>query len=86
MSARRPPSTPPELPGFTYEALLGSGGFADVFLYQQLMPQRRVAVKVLLTERMTRGSADAFDAEANIMAAKLNKEYAPIGGEAEFCK
>jgi len=25
-------------------------------------------------------------AEANIMAAKLNKEYAPIGGEAEFCK
>jgi len=68
MSARRPPSTPPELPGFTYEALLGSGGFADVFLYQQLMPQRRVAVKVLLTERMTRGSADAFDAEANIMA------------------
>ena len=68
MSARRPPSAPPELPGFTYEALLGSGGFADVFLYQQLMPQRRVAVKVLLTERMTRGSADAFDAEANIMA------------------
>lgn len=68
MSARRPPSTPPELPGFTYEALLGSGGFADVFLYQQVMPQRRVAVKVLLTERMTRGSADAFDAEANIMA------------------
>jgi len=25
-------------------------------------------------------------AEQNIMAAKLNKEYAPIGGEAEFCK
>jgi len=25
-------------------------------------------------------------AEQNIMAAKLNKEYAPIGGEPEFCK
>jgi len=25
-------------------------------------------------------------AEANIMAAQLNKEYAPIGGEGDFCK
>ena len=31
--AGRLPSTPPALPGFSYLRLLGSGGFADVFLY-----------------------------------------------------
>ena len=25
-------------------------------------------------------------AEANIFAKQLNKEYAPIGGEADFCR
>ena len=45
---KRAPSTPPEIPGFTYLQLLGSGGFADVFLYEQKMPRRRVAIKVLL--------------------------------------
>jgi len=67
MSSRRPPAPPPDLPGFTYEALLGSGGFADVFLYRQQLPERRVAVKVLLPDRLAQGS-DAFTAEANIMA------------------
>ncbi len=36
--ARRLPSSPPVLPGFTYVTVLGSGGFADVFLYEQDMP------------------------------------------------
>jgi serine/threonine protein kinase len=60
--------SPPELPGFTYVDLLGSGGFADVFLYEQQLPRRRVAVKVLLPERMTSGSVEEFTAEANVMA------------------
>lgn len=68
MNSRRPPAPPPELPGFTYEALLGSGGFADVFLYRQQLPERRVAVKVLLADRLAQGSTDAFNAEANMMA------------------
>lgn len=66
--SRRPPQTPPELPGFTYLELLGSGGFADVFLYEQQLPRRRVAVKVLLTDRMSTGSIAEFTAEANVMA------------------
>src|SRR5699024_11773387 len=45
----RPPAPPPQLPGYEYEKLLGSGGFADVFLYRQFRPQRRVAIKVLLS-------------------------------------
>ena len=45
----RPPSAAPKLAGYEYETLLGSGGFADVFLYRQARPQRRVAIKVLLS-------------------------------------
>lgn len=68
MNARRPPSAPPEIPGFGYLQLLGSGGFADVFLYEQRMPRRRVAIKVLLSETLTEGARESFDAEANLMA------------------
>lgn len=68
MSARRAPSAPPDLAGFEHRKLLGSGGFADVFLYQQHMPKREVAVKVLLKERMATSAAQNFTAEANLMA------------------
>ena len=68
MSSQRAPMAPPDLPGFTYVDVLGSGGFADVFLYEQALPKRRVAVKVLLTERMSSGSVAEFTAEANVMA------------------
>lgn len=68
MSAKRPPAPPPELPGFTYLELLGSGGFADVYLYEQQLPRRKVAVKVLLPDRMAGGSVEQFTAEANTMA------------------
>ncbi|KAA9089429.1 serine/threonine-protein kinase [Microbacterium radiodurans] len=68
MNAKRPPAPPPQLPGFTYLELLGSGGFADVYLYEQHLPRRKVAVKVLLPEKMAGGSAEQFTAEANVMA------------------
>ncbi|MCI4658192.1 protein kinase domain-containing protein [Cryobacterium zhongshanensis] len=68
MSPSRAPSVPPELAGFRFEQLLGSGGFADVFLYEQAMPRRRVAVKVLLPDQLRPGSIDEFTAEANVMA------------------
>ena len=65
---RRPASTPPELPGHTFVRLLGSGGFSDVFLYEQQLPRRRVAVKVLLLDELTPANRAAFVAEANLMA------------------
>lgn len=65
---RRAPSTPPELPGYTFVKLLGSGGFSDVFLYDQQLPKRRVAVKVLLLDDITDANRAAFVAEANLMA------------------
>lgn len=64
----RPPSPPPRLPGYEYEQMLGSGGFADVFLYRQFRPQRRVAIKVLLSNVLDESVRQQFDAEANVMA------------------
>ncbi|GAB2973364.1 serine/threonine-protein kinase [Frigoribacterium salinisoli] len=66
--ARRLPSQPPVLPGFSYVHVLGSGGFADVFLYEQNMPRRQVAVKVLLSEVVDDQVRQMFQAEANLMA------------------
>ena len=65
---RRLPSTPPNLPGFAFIRVLGSGGFADVFLYEQNMPRRLVAVKVLLAEVVNDELRRMFQAEANLMA------------------
>jgi len=48
--------------------VLGSGGFADVFLYEQNMPRRQVAVKVLLAEIVNDHVRQLFQAEANLMA------------------
>ena len=63
----RPPVCPPQLPGYEYEQLLGSGGFADVFLYRQFRPSggrdQGPAVNVL-DESVRR----LFDAEADVMA------------------
>ncbi|HNP15492.1 MAG: protein kinase [Cryobacterium sp.] len=66
--ARRLPSQPPVLPGFSHIHILGSGGFADVFLYEQNMPRRQVAVKVMLSEIVNDQVRQMFQAEANLMA------------------
>ncbi|MBN9606616.1 MAG: serine/threonine protein kinase [Actinomycetales bacterium] len=66
--ARRLPSVPPVLPGFSYLHILGTGGFADVFLYEQNMPRRQVAVKVMLSEVVNDQVRQMFQAEANLMA------------------
>ncbi|MGN8048548.1 serine/threonine-protein kinase [Curtobacterium sp. 22159] len=66
--ARRLPSTPPVIAGFSPVHVLGSGGFADVFLYEQDMPRRQVAVKVLLDEVVDDRVRQMFQAEANLMA------------------
>jgi tRNA A-37 threonylcarbamoyl transferase component Bud32 len=56
------------LPGFAFVRVLGAGGFADVFLYEQNMPRRLVAVKVLLAEIVNDRVRQMFQAEANLMA------------------
>ncbi len=65
---RRLPSAPPLLPGLDYVRPLGSGGFADVFLYQQDMPRRAVAVKVLPADERDPDLLRMFNAEADVLA------------------
>ncbi|HAJ17460.1 MAG: serine/threonine protein kinase [Actinobacteria bacterium] len=66
--AGRLPAAPPILSGFTYVRPLGTGGFADVFLFEQNMPRRPVAVKVLLQDIVDDGLLRMFNAEADVMA------------------
>jgi serine/threonine protein kinase len=68
MRSRRPPSAPPDIAGYEYLRVIGSGGFADVFLYQELRPRRKVAIKVLLPQRADEATRAAFTAEADLMA------------------
>lgn len=65
--ARRLPSAPPVLPGFSHLHVLGTGGYADVFLYEQALPRRPVAVKVLLAELVDEEVRSAFRSEVNLM-------------------
>ncbi|AWB87209.1 protein kinase domain-containing protein [Mycetocola zhujimingii] len=66
--APRQVATPPELPGLQYVRPLGAGGFSDVYLYEQELPKRQVAVKVLASDELTDALRAAFIAEANLMA------------------
>jgi len=66
--ARRAIATPPLLPGFSVVRPLGSGGFADVFLYEQDLPRRVVVVKVLTSDAVNPEVLRAFNAEADILA------------------
>ncbi|GGE82075.1 protein kinase domain-containing protein [Mycetocola zhadangensis] len=66
--AGRSVATPPELPGLHYVRPLGAGGFSDVYLYEQELPKRNVAVKVLASDDLTDSTRAAFVAEANLMA------------------
>ena len=67
MSHDRPTAPPPRIPGFRHVGLLGSGGFADVYRYEQDLPRREVAIKVLPADH--EGATIArFAAEANVMA------------------
>ncbi|GAA3522875.1 serine/threonine-protein kinase [Nocardioides daeguensis] len=62
---------PPQIPGFTFVDLVGEGGFADVFRYQQELPTRQVAIKVLRSSGDA-ASIELFRAEANVMAQLSN--------------
>jgi serine/threonine protein kinase len=68
MSPKRQAAPPPHIDGYKFLDRLGSGGFADVYLYEQDRPLRKVAVKVLLADLKTEGARRRFESEANLMA------------------
>ena len=66
----------PVIPGFTFVEHLGSGGFADVFLYEQQWPRQRVAVKVVRPDvPLNDREKYLFTAEANAMARLADHPY-----------
>ena len=66
----------PAIPGFAFVEHLGSGGFADVFLYEQQWPRQRVAVKVVRPDvPLTDREKYLFTAEANAMARLADHPY-----------
>ncbi len=66
----------PVIPGYTFVEHLGSGGFADVFLYEQDWPRQRVAVKVVRPDvPLDEREKGLFAAEANAMARLADHPY-----------
>jgi serine/threonine protein kinase len=68
-------SAPPDLPGYTFVRSIGGGGFADVYLYQQLRPSRQVAIKVLRAEHLSESGLRQFETEADVMAGISEHPY-----------
>ena len=67
MAQRRLPDEAPVLFGFSYARILGSGGFADVFLYEQDRPRRHVAVKVVARSMVTPDVLRMFNSVPEIL-------------------
>ncbi|WP_392543720.1 serine/threonine-protein kinase [Oryzobacter telluris] len=65
----------PRIPGLELVRPLGSGGYADVFLYEQQQPRMNVAVKVLKREGLTAAIRRQFVDEANTMAQLGDHPY-----------
>ena len=62
------PASAPRIPGFTYIEDIGHGGFADVYLYTQMTPRRKVAIKVLHSNVASSEAAARLNKEADAMA------------------
>ncbi|HRE02158.1 MAG TPA: serine/threonine-protein kinase, partial [Ilumatobacteraceae bacterium] len=74
--SRRQPKPPPMLDGFTAGRLIGVGGYADVYLYEQHRPAREVAVKVLAVDVLHDDSQRRrFTTEADLMARVSRHPY-----------
>ena len=68
------PMRPPKLPGYDFVQMLGSGATATVYLYNQRMPARPVAVKASAKTLDPRAAA-LFNREANFMAKLSSHPY-----------
>lgn len=69
------PDMGPELPGMTCLGRLGSGGFADVYLYERHRPRIRVAVKLMRQPTLSAAQLRQFAAEADVMAELAEHPY-----------
>ena len=71
-------STPPDLPGYRFIRHLGVGGNAQVYLYEQDLPHREVAVKVLNESALSEAARSRFTAEANVTAGLAHRHIVQV--------
>ncbi|GIG57799.1 hypothetical protein Lfu02_21710 [Longispora fulva] len=70
---RRP--SPPQIPGYRYDRDLGGGGYATVYVYEQLSLNREVAIKVPKDAGTDAAARAQFIAEARTMARLGNHAH-----------
>lgn len=73
-----PEVAPPDLPGYRFIKNIGAGGNAQVYLYEQNLPHRKVAVKVLNESALSEAARRRFTAEANVTAGLLHRHIVQI--------
>jgi len=71
-------AVPPELPGYRFLTHIGSGGNAQVYLYEQELPSRKVAVKVLNDSALSEAARRRFVAEANVTAVLAHRHIVQV--------
>jgi hypothetical protein len=77
----RPPAggiAPPSLPGYRFIEHIGAGGNAQVYLYEQDLPRRKAAVKVLNESALTDDARRRFTTEANVTAGLAHRHIVQV--------
>jgi serine/threonine protein kinase len=69
---------PPELPGYCFLRRIGAGGNAQVYLYEQELPSRKVAVKVLNDSALSAAARRQFITEANVTAVLAHRHIVQV--------
>jgi serine/threonine protein kinase len=69
---------PPDLPGYQFIKHIGAGGNAQVYLYEQDLPHRKVAVKVLNESALSEAARRRFTAEANVTAGLAHRHIVQV--------
>ena len=69
---------PPDLPGYRFINHIGAGGNAQVYLYEQQLPKREVAVKVLNESALSEAARSRFTAEANVTAGLQHRHIVQV--------
>ncbi len=73
-----PEVAPPDLPGYRFIKNIGAGGNAQVYLYEQDLPHRKVAVKVLNDSALSDAARRRFTAEANVTADLAHRHIVQV--------
>lgn len=70
----------PHIAGLEFRRRIGTGGYADVFLYHETSLDRDVAVKVVRETGLSEDEASGFVAEAHAMAHLAHPHIVPVFG------